>query len=611
MKNEELDKVKELARTVAGELQGVCRVVETAKILQLMESKPKAKLSKLFRILEKIGLHYEDFEYSQGVDIQEVCDFLLAYKPLTGEQKKAILKEVNAIDPDILEDYYDEETESYNYEQLKRAILKHKQQQGPDFTTFHVTVKEDKDGNEKKSYKLIPHHENTKVLLDYLGIKNLRFNRMTKDINLIVPELDRKNVDKSNIKDVVLTYILDEAKRWNYTISESMVARHIQLLGAANAYHPVAEWIDKTPWDGVDRLQEVIDCINVVPEHKNALDMYMRKFMVGAVAAIYKSNDLHWRGTEGVMIFMGDEGLGKTSFWMELTKCGERVYQDGLSLGDASDRDSKMAACKYWISELGEIEGVFRRKGNSAIKNFITASRDELRKPYDRGFSEYPRNFVMTGTVNEEEFLGSETNRRYWAVKVVRRSNKERRAFDIDRLAKIDKQQVWAQVKQMMNDGYVYWLETKEETTMHKMVNGDFTSVLPHPELAMGVIFDPNKFPNHPYEHREKMNATFIFKYLGISPSKIDNNGLVKELNRKGFERDSRKNYDVAFVKGWQHHVGQAFMTNSIRKPLAEMHPEWNGTPELINHNEDDYEGNSSDKKDSFDIEDVLNNLFE
>ena len=126
---------------------------------------------------------------------------------------------------------------------------------------------------------------------------------------------------------------------------------------------------------------------------------------------------------------------------------------EGATL-NPSDKDSVKQCVSHWICELGELGSTFKKADLDQLKAFITKSHDELRLPYDRGFSRYRRRTCFYGSVNENEFLSDSTgNRRFWVVRV----------SAINWRHGIDMQQVWAEIKQRYYDVGDGWFLTSEE----------------------------------------------------------------------------------------------------------------------------------------------------
>ncbi len=126
-------------------------------------------------------------------------------------------------------------------------------------------------------------------------------------------------------------------------------------------------------------------------------------------------------------------------------------------MGD--DKDSLLGAITYWIVELAELEGTFRRKDIAKLKGFVTSSIDRVRRPYDRRESVYPRRTVFTASVNQPDFLVDDTgNTRWWTIPVT----------SIDKQHGLPMQQVWAQLLMRYEAGEPWWLSKDEEVLLER-----------------------------------------------------------------------------------------------------------------------------------------------
>ena len=200
----------------------------------------------------------------------------------------------------------------------------------------------------------------------------------------------------------------------------------------AKEVNPVAQWIDSKPWDGINRIDEF--CNTVSSKDTELKNMLMRKWLLSCVAAAFEEGGV---ALEGLLVFQGSQGLGKTLWFKRLADFSKGWLCEGATL-DPKDKDSVKKAVSHWIVELGELESTFKKADINQLKAFITSRSDEMRLPYDRSFTNYQRRTAFFASVNEPEFLmDGSGNRRFWCIKVT----------DINPHHGIDMQQMWAEVK--------------------------------------------------------------------------------------------------------------------------------------------------------------------
>ena len=271
--------------------------------------------------------------------------------------------------------------------------------------------------------------DNLEVLLDQLAI-TVRYNVIGKQTEILIPGA---SATRDNRDNVTVTRIISECER--IQMSTRYTQQYLLNLGDANLYNPVMTWIESQPWDGVERIQDLIDTIEHDPaEISNELKaMLVRKWLIQAVAAASSEDGI---ANQGVLTFTGAQNKGKTTWLKNLAPRHLDVTLSGHTL-DVKSKDSLLVALRHWIVELGEIDATFRKSDVSALKSWINNSVDNIRRPYAVSESSYGRRTVFGASVNDEQFLADKTgNRRFWTIPI--------RGFKFDH--GIDMQQVWAEV---------------------------------------------------------------------------------------------------------------------------------------------------------------------
>ena len=224
-------------------------------------------------------------------------------------------------------------------------------------------------------------------------------------------------------------------------------------------YHPMAEWIRKTPWDGVSRIDDLASTVKVSPSSREIWPIFLRRWLVQGVQAVFGWRDPQQMGQ--VLVFSGEQGAGKTLWFGSLVPKQFFASSGRLALGFAY-KDSVITATKKAITELGELDSTFSKSDTGALKAFLTADRDIYRVPYAALTLEVPRTTIFCGTVNRLDFLMDETgSRRYWPVHVVE-SNPEHT---------VDMAQVWAEAYVLWERGTKWWLTPEEEKLHLKQVD--------------------------------------------------------------------------------------------------------------------------------------------
>lgn len=306
--------------------------------------------------------------------------------------------------------------------------------------------------------------ENLQEIIKRLQI-NVRYNVIKKEEEILIPNTAYSVDNQSNAS---LSWLISECAKFNYPVT--LVERFITPIADTNPYNPVATWIQSKPWDGVGRLNDLLDTITSAGcnELKNTL---ITRWMLSAIVAAFSPDGVTARG---VLVFQGEQQLGKTYWFKRLVPESLGVTQDGVILRP-DDKDSVKQACSNWLVELGELDATFKRSDIAQLKGFITRNMDVIRLPYARKESSFARRTVFFGSVNPREFLADTTgNTRFWTIACTH----------IDNTHNIDMQQVWAEVYELWQSGQSHHL-TPEETDLLNNSNEEYQAIDPIEERIL------------------------------------------------------------------------------------------------------------------------------
>lgn len=361
--------------------------------------------------------------------------------------------------------------------------------------------------------KPVAHIENLKEICKRLGVV-IRYNVITKEEEILIPG---KAFSRDNEGNASLAWLESECSL--FTMPTSKLTGFITYLADMNQYNPVVEWVSSKPWDGVDRLQLLLDTVKLTDESEQSImlrDTLIKRWMVSAIAGAFSPDGV---SAAGVLTFQGDQYLGKTKWFKSLVPKEKNLVKDGFILRP-DDRDSVKQCLAYWLVELGELDSTFRRADISALKAFLTQQDDVLRVAYAKRESKFVRRTVFFGSVNPKVFLYDPTgNRRYWTIE----------AAYLDHTHDLDMQQVWAQVWTLYDTGFGYYLTAEEMEALNKHNEG-FTAADPVEEV-LSTHFDWESNENY----WKWFTSTDILKAAGFDrPTKADVNScanLIRKLN--------------------------------------------------------------------------------
>lgn len=319
----------------------------------------------------------------------------------------------------------------------------------------------------------VAHIANLAEVCRRLGVV-VRYNVISKEEEVIIPG---QAFSLDNEGNASLAWLESECSL--FKMPTSKLPGFVTYLADRNQYNPVAEWVLSKHWDGQDHLAKLLDTVTIKDAgNVNAVvlkDTLITRWMISAIAGAFSPKGV---SASGVLVFQGDQYVGKTKWFKSLVPEDKNLIKDGVIL-KPDDRDSVKQAVSFWLVELGELDSTFRKADIAALKAFLTNDKDVLRRAYARKESQYARRTVFFGSVNPKEFLHDPTgNRRYWTIEVDK----------LDHSHSIDMQQVWAQVYEMWKGGATHYL-TPDEMGQLNNHNEDFTVSDPISDV-IGTTFD-------------------------------------------------------------------------------------------------------------------------
>lgn len=250
----------------------------------------------------------------------------------------------------------------------------------------------------------------------------------------------------SNVESCIRTFIeqnKDNELNDNYLISKEAFHGGVVPASKSNAFNPVKEWIESTPWDGDQRAANyLIDNLGAVGNGKEG--DYVREatklMLLGAVARVYYPGIKF----DYVVILQGKQGIGKTAAVNKL--CPDDSFFTSSLKSMGKDKEDSIDLQGYWLVELGELSALSASSLQN-VKNFITMKYDNYREPYEKDNTPHARKCIFIGTTNQDSYLRDKTGeRRFLPVKCLGADDKlfkqSRQYF----------QQVMAEAKSWLDD---------------------------------------------------------------------------------------------------------------------------------------------------------------
>lgn len=248
--------------------------------------------------------------------------------------------------------------------------------------------------------------------LSELGM-SIRYNELLNIIEFEnIPEEYKAVTDVQNVMPIKLQYGF---RRYTglKNISKQQVIDLIVLEGDENSYNPVKDYLQEITWDGVDRFPDVFAILGVQSEFEQSL---IRKWFYQTAALPFNTLGCPMQ-PEGVLVLLGKEGIGKTRFFLLITPVPLWFQSLDKEL-TTKNKDVLIQMLSAWVGEIGEIDRTFKAN-RSDVKNFMTLTKDSIRKPYAREPVTRARTTSFCGTTNKVEFLNDDTGfRRWWVIPV-------------------------------------------------------------------------------------------------------------------------------------------------------------------------------------------------
>jgi len=226
-------------------------------------------------------------------------------------------------------------------------------------------------------------------------------------------------------------------------------------------YDPVREWFEALPaWDGIERAATWVETYCKPPnlEAKNEKDKadrspfmdlyntYGLKFLLSLVARTFQPGcEVHTS-----LILSGKQGTGKTSLFKILAPDGSYAAKSI----DPSNKDCVTEVARYALVEWGELSGL-RKADMERIKDYWTATYDEVRTPYARRSIRLERRGVIVGSDNSGAiFVDPTGGRRFWVV--------PNGPIDLAGLEAVVRQ-LWAEALVLYRAGHQWHLTSEQE----------------------------------------------------------------------------------------------------------------------------------------------------
>jgi predicted P-loop ATPase len=236
-------------------------------------------------------------------------------------------------------------------------------------------------------------------------------------------------------------------------VSDRVAAVAVQAAAQCHSYHPVRDYLASLKWDGANRL-EGFAATYLGADDSAYHAAVSRCTLVAAVARIFEPGCK----ADHIPILEGAQGTFKSSV---LSVLFSPWFSDDLA--DLGTKDAQMQMNGVWCLEIAELASM-RRADIEKVNAFASRRVDRYRPSYGRHVIKAPRQCIVIGTTNSDQYLKDETGaRRFWPIRCGR--------ISLDAAAR-DRDQLWAEAVALYRDGTPWWLTDAAEIAAAQMEQG-------------------------------------------------------------------------------------------------------------------------------------------
>ena len=293
---------------------------------------------------------------------------------------------------------------------------------------------------------------------DYIGLfrqwgHNLRLNECNDDIE----------IDGEVLTDVLEHRILSRVRDHGITHRVGVNIQHAReamtTQAAANAYHPVRDYLDDLTWDGDDHIGKLASYVTERPGSDKRFLRWFGCWIVGAVAKAYG------RFQNPCLVLDGPQEIGKSYLVRWLCPL-DRLFFAGAVFPDV--KDYRLRQMDVWVWEIEELGSTTRRADLEALKAFLSTETIRDRKPYAHRDLIKPALASFIGTINADAgFLVDRTGNRRFLVCSIEK-------IDWAYADDLDVNQLWAQAVYLYRNTGDAWMLSEAERAERDAANEEF-----------------------------------------------------------------------------------------------------------------------------------------
>ena len=300
-------------------------------------------------------------------------------------------------------------------------------------------------------------------------------------------------------------------------------------------YDPIAEYMNNLPtWDGKDHVGNLINCLAGVNEKQSE---WIRIWLRSMVAHWMKMDVEH--GNDVVLLLMGDQGCGKSTFCQRLLPATlSEYYLDHLNLANKFDKE--MALTHNLLVNIDEFDQV-KNSQQAELKHTISKSKVNGRRIYASVQTDQHRYASFVATTNSRQPLKDPTgSRRYLCIDIPSTQL-------IDNTFEINHEQLYAQILSEINTGKPCYFN-REETILLQEANQPYQQTIDFATMTEACFRKPKKG-----EEAKAILISDIFSeiqtyYPHLSPNMKNKIAIGVTLRSLGFQSTHTRSGNAYFA---------------------------------------------------------------
>lgn len=192
---------------------------------------------------------------------------------------------------------------------------------------------------------------------------------------------------------------------YNFDVGTNLIYEAVTELSTSNYYHPVKEWLEKnSKWDGVKRLDTFFTKYCGADDNVYSKEV-ARKMFCAIVARVFDPGCKF----DYLPIFVGKQGIGKSTL-LKILSIHPSWFCDNI--GDITNAKEVIPQTRGKLIVEWQELALFSKIDINHSKSFLSTSVDRVREAYHREAKDYPRQFIVIATTNQDKFLLDETGNR-------------------------------------------------------------------------------------------------------------------------------------------------------------------------------------------------------